>query len=71
MVRLFKFFMYSMVAFGLVGCAIYQAVSLLDRSTVYRSWSTKECVFIEHADGSRSGCETYDPNIKYSFGWVE
>ena len=48
-----------------------QAAELLDRPTVYRSVATKQCAFIELADGTRLSCEHKQKNQKYFYGWSE
>lgn len=36
---------------------------------LYESYSKRQCAFIELPDGTRLGCEHYDPNAKYIHEW--
>lgn len=46
-----------------------QAVELLDRPTIYRSVATRQCAFIELADGTRLGCDKKQNNQRYFYAW--
>lgn len=48
-----------------------QAAELLDRPTVYRSVATRQCAFIELADGTRLSCDQMHKNKKYFYAWSE
>lgn len=56
----------SVAVFAALLCIINE---LLNRPTIYTSWSTKKCDFIEYADGSRADCSMIDPTKKYYHGW--
>lgn len=59
--------MYMAVVGGLMwmGCVLW-----LDPPIIYSSWETKQCVYIENADGSRESCDTYDKEKRYLHKWV-
>lgn len=43
--------------------------NILNRPTLYTSNETKQCAFIENADGTKDPCSMYDPNQKYFHAW--
>lgn len=43
----------------------------LDAPYYFKSYSTKQCIYIENADGSRVSCDAYDPDLLYIQKWVK
>jgi len=57
------FLLFPIVAAGKV------LIDYLDMPTVYESWSSRECVRVEAADGSPMSCD--DIPSKFHHVWVE
>ena len=58
----------ALIAFLGLFCLL---ASLLDRPTIYTSYSTKQCAFIQNADGTKDSCSVFDPDQKYYHGWAQ
>lgn len=54
---------------GVLGALSLQAVELLDRPTIYRSVVTRQCAFIELADGTRLNCDKKRNGQRYFYAW--
>lgn len=48
----------------------YTLLSYLNTPYLYESYSTRKCAFIELPDGTRQGCEHYDPEQRYIHEWA-
>lgn len=58
-------------AIGGLAVCLFQVNELLNRPIIYTSYSTKQCKFIELADGTIQNCDSIDSNSKYFHEWCE
>lgn len=55
------------LALTVIGAFFYAFNAWLNIPYVHKSWTTKECLFVEHADGTKTSCKELPK--KYELVW--
>lgn len=68
---LFKIILAAAAFAAALGLFLWALISYFNTPYLYESYSSRQCAFIELADGTRLTCDHYDPEQRYIHGWAQ
>lgn len=63
-------FKISLVA-AVIGLFVWALFTYFSTPYLFESYSTRQCAFIELADGTQLSCDHYDPEQRYIHIWAQ